>query len=118
MKQKKNEKRRKKVSGKDFSSKIGEMSKDAGGFGFLGIVGAILFAITGLVAGIIAGIVDSFKLLTALTDKAFGEKLLHLEKHSVLESVHYSDQSQDSLMPLEMHFVRQEQESLYEVTNT
>ena len=71
---------KRKVSGKDFSSKIGEMSKDAGGFGFLGIVGAILFAITGLVAGIVAGIVDSFKLLTALTDRAFGRRITAFKK--------------------------------------
>lgn len=76
----KREEKRKKVSGDDFSSKIGDMSKDAGGFGFLGIVGAILFAITGLVAGIVAGIVDSFKLLTALTDKAFGRRITAFKK--------------------------------------
>lgn len=69
-----------KVSGADFSSKIGEMGKDAGGFGFLGIVGAILFAITGLVAGIVAGIVDSFKLLTALTDRAFKGRITSFRK--------------------------------------
>ena len=72
--------KKEKVSGKDFESKIGAMSKDAGGFGFLGIVGAILFAITGLVAGIVAGIVDSFKLLTALTDKAFGRRITAFKK--------------------------------------
>ena len=72
--------KKEKVSGKDFESKIGAMSKDAGGFGFLGIVGAILFAITGLVAGIISGIVDSFKLLTALTDKAFGRRITAFKK--------------------------------------
>ena len=76
--EKREEKR--KVSGDDFSSKIGEMGKDAGGFGFLGIVGAILFAITGLVAGIVAGIVDSFKLLTALTDKAFKGRITQFRK--------------------------------------
>ena len=72
--------KKEKVSGKDFESKIGAMSKDAGGFGFLGIVGAILFAITGLVAGIVAGIVDSFKLLTALTDKAFKGRITQFRK--------------------------------------
>ncbi|MBM37952.1 MAG: hypothetical protein CMO97_02650 [Woeseia sp.] len=72
--------KKEKVSGKDFSSKIGDMAKDAGGFGFLGIVGAILFAITGLVAGIIKGIVDSFKLLTALTDRAFGRRITQFRK--------------------------------------
>ena len=72
--------KKEKVSGKDFESKIGAMSKDAGGFGFLGIVGAILFAITGLVAGIISGIVDSFKLLTALTDKAFKGRITQFRK--------------------------------------
>ena len=71
---------KRKVSGADFSSKIGEMGKDAGGFGFLGIVGAILFAITGLVAGIVAGIVDSFKLLTALTDRAFKGRITQFRK--------------------------------------
>lgn len=74
------EAKKEKVSGKDFSSKIGDMSKDAGGFGFLGIVGAILFAITGLVAGIVKGIVDSFKLLTALTDRAFGRRITAFKK--------------------------------------
>ena len=72
--------KKEKVSGKDFESKIGAMSKDAGGFGFLGIVGAILFAITGLVAGIISGIVDSFKLLTALTDKVFKGRITQFRK--------------------------------------
>ena len=72
--------KKEKVSGKDFESKIGAMSKDAGGFGFLGIVGAILFAITGLVAGIISGIVDSFKLLTAIADKAFGRRITSFRK--------------------------------------
>ena len=72
--------KKEKVSGKDFESKIGAMSKDAGGFGFLGIVGAILFAITGLVAGIVAGIVDSFKLLTALTDRAFKGRITQFRK--------------------------------------
>ena len=72
--------KKEKVSGKDFESKIGAMSKDAGGFGFLGIVGAILFAITGLVAGIVSGIVDSFKLLTALTDRAFKGRITQFRK--------------------------------------
>ena len=43
---------------------FGSMVKDAGGFGFLGIVGAIGAALAGLAVGFLDGIRDTFKLLT------------------------------------------------------
>jgi hypothetical protein len=43
---------------------FGSMVKDAGGFGFLGIVGAIGTALAGLAVGFLDGIRDTFKLVT------------------------------------------------------